>query len=175
MKFYFNLSAEAHLLKPGGGSKIGQILILEAKVFDKLDAQAVKAVLAAREEARRSGHEFLDTEQLLLGLMSADQGAVSEILEALGLNKQSLRKELNEILGSGSEFVGVETPFTERMKSLLVAAWQAAQDQGKEKIGSVDLLQGFAVVLDGVSEKVLLEQKINREKLLAEIKNYQSA
>ena len=142
----------------------------DLNIFEKLDALSLKAILAAEEESRRSGHKMLDTEQLLLGVMISNPGGKAvQALENLGLKQQDLRKQISEILGSGKEFVGVERPFTERMNKVLEHAWQAAQSKGKESIAPEDLLLGICDVYEGVTQRVLTDAQISAEKLREEI------
>ncbi len=138
-------------------------------MFDKLDSHAIKAILVAEEESRRLGHKFVDTEQLLLGLLMDGQGVPAVVLDKLGLKHQIVRKRICDVLGRGSDFVGVETPFTPRLKQLLEVAWQAAQARGKEYIGSEHLLLGFVEVNDGLAGEILTEAKITPQMLREEI------
>lgn len=138
-------------------------------MFDKLDAHSVKAVLAAEEESRRSGHKFVDTEQLLIGLMSDGDSVSARILHKLGLKHQFVRKRTLELLGQGTDVVGVETPFTPRMKELLERAWIVAQDCGSEMISPRDLLRAFAQVNDGIAGQILSEAGISPEVLSKEV------
>lgn len=139
----------------------------EPRLFDKLDTQAIKAILAAEEESRRSGHKFLDTEQLLLGLMApGNTGGAGKILTGLGLKPQAVRKRVSDLVGRGKEpFVGVETPFSERVNKVLESAWKSAQARGKISISTEDLLLGLSAVFEGVVERVFSEAGITAEKL----------
>lgn len=135
------------------------------KYLEKLDDQSVKAILVAEEECRRAGHKNVDTEQLLLGLLMEKQGQGGRILEKLGLTHKLVRKRISEIVGSGTEMVGVERPFTEKMNRLLEAAGESAKSRGREKIATVHLLEAYTRVFDGVAADILKEAGINREKL----------
>ena len=42
-------------------------LILEKVMFEKFTEGAIKVIMLSQEEARRMGHNFVGTEQLLLG------------------------------------------------------------------------------------------------------------
>jgi ATP-dependent Clp protease ATP-binding subunit ClpC len=138
-------------------------------VFDKLDDQAVKAILAASEEARRQGHKFVDTEQLLLGLMSDSQSLPARVLSSLGLKAKDVRQRINDALGRGEDFVGIETPFTTRLNSLLETAWQEANRSGKTVIGTTDLLLGLMHSPDGTAGTILAESGITADKLRQEM------
>ena len=141
----------------------------DLKVFDKLDAQAVKAILAAEEEARRAGRKQLGSEQLLLGLMApGNTGVASRVLSAIGLKAVAVRSRLLEIEEPGKGFVGVEVPFTERMNRVLEHAWKATQAQGRESISTEHLLLGLAEVFEGTAAQIFTESGITAEQIKSE-------
>ncbi|MCM8796594.1 MAG: ATP-dependent Clp protease ATP-binding subunit [Candidatus Omnitrophica bacterium] len=59
-----------------------------------------KALEMAAEEARSLGHNYIGTEHLLLGLIREGEGIASQVLMNLGLDLNTLRNEVMEILGS---------------------------------------------------------------------------
>ena len=44
-------------------------------MFERFTEKAIKVVMLAQEEARRLGHNFVGTEQILLGLIGESTGA----------------------------------------------------------------------------------------------------
>ena len=46
-------------------------------MFERFTEKAIKVIMLAQEEARRLGHNFVGTEQILLGLIGEGTGAVS--------------------------------------------------------------------------------------------------
>ena len=68
--------------------------------------------MLAQEEARRLGHNFVGTEQILLGLIGEGTGVAAKVLKSLGVNLKDSRIEVEKIIGRGSGFVAVEIPFT---------------------------------------------------------------
>ena len=85
---------------------IGEIL------FDHDLVQAIKVIMLAQEEARRLGHNFVGTEQILLGLIGEGTGIAAKVLKSMGVNLKEARVEVEKIIGRGSGFVAVEIPFT---------------------------------------------------------------
>src|SRR5512136_1405938 len=59
-----------------------------------------KALELAAEEARALGHNYIGTEHLLLGLIREGEGVASQVLLNLGLDLNSVRNEIMELLGS---------------------------------------------------------------------------
>ena len=64
--------------------------------------KAKKAIELSGEEARAMGHNYIGTEHLLLGLIREGEGVAAQILLNLGLDVESTRQEIMEILGSST-------------------------------------------------------------------------
>jgi len=62
--------------------------------------RAKKALELSAEEARSLGHNYIGTEHLLLGLIREGEGIASQVLLNLGLDLNTVRNEVMEILGS---------------------------------------------------------------------------
>ena len=62
--------------------------------------RAKKALELAAEEARSLGHNYIGTEHLLLGLIREGEGISSQVLLNLGMDLNSVRNEVMELLGS---------------------------------------------------------------------------
>jgi len=62
--------------------------------------RAKKALEFAAEEARSLGHNYIGTEHLLLGLIREGEGIASQVLLNLGLDLNTVRSEVMELLGS---------------------------------------------------------------------------
>ncbi|MBM3246212.1 MAG: ATP-dependent Clp protease ATP-binding subunit [Candidatus Omnitrophica bacterium] len=62
--------------------------------------RAKKALELAAEEARSLGHNYIGTEHLLLGLIREGEGVASQVLLNLGLDLNTVRSEIMELLGS---------------------------------------------------------------------------
>jgi len=50
-------------------------------MFERFTEKAIKVVMLAQEEARRLGHNFVGTEQILLGLIGESTGRIPEFAE----------------------------------------------------------------------------------------------
>jgi ATP-dependent Clp protease ATP-binding subunit ClpC len=62
--------------------------------------RAKKALELAAEEARSLGHNYIGTEHLLLGLLREGEGMASQVLLNMGLDLNTVRNEVMELLGS---------------------------------------------------------------------------
>lgn len=87
--------------------------------------------MLAQEEARRLGHNFVGTEQILLGLIGESTGIAAKVLKSMGVNLKDARVEVEKIIGRGSGFVAVEIPFTPRAKRVLELSLEEARQLGE--------------------------------------------
>ena len=99
-------------------------------MFERFTEKAIKVVMLAQEEARRLGHNFVGTEQLLLGLIGESTGIAAKVLKSMGVNLKDARVEVEKIIGRGSGFVAVEIPFTPRAKRVLELSLEEARQLG---------------------------------------------
>ncbi|CAK8579103.1 unnamed protein product [Lathyrus sativus] len=124
-------------------------------MFDRFTEKAIKVIMLAQEEARRLGHNFVGTEQILLGLIGEGTGIAAKVLKSMGINLKDARVEVEKIIGRGSGFVAVEIPFTPRAKRVLELSLEEARQLGHNYIGSEHLLLGLLREGEGVAARVL--------------------
>ena len=85
-------------------------------MFEKFTEGAIKVIMLSQEEARRMGHNFVGTEQLLLGVIGQRHGIGARALKKLKVTLKKARKEIELYIGRGTGFVASEIPFTPRAK-----------------------------------------------------------
>jgi ATP-dependent Clp protease ATP-binding subunit ClpC len=124
-------------------------------MFERFTEKAIKVIMLAQEEARRLGHNFVGTEQILLGLIGEGTGVAAKTLKSMGVNLKDARVEVEKIIGRGSGFVAVEIPFTPRAKRVLELSWDEARQFGHNYIGTEHLLLGLIREGEGVAARVL--------------------
>jgi ATP-dependent Clp protease ATP-binding subunit ClpC len=124
-------------------------------MFERFTEKAIKVIMLAQEEARRLGHNFVGTEQILLGLVGEGTGVAAKTLKSMGVNLKDARVEVEKIIGRGSGFVAVEIPFTPRAKRVLELSWDEARQFGHNYIGTEHLLLGLIREGEGVAARVL--------------------
>jgi ATP-dependent Clp protease ATP-binding subunit ClpC len=124
-------------------------------MFERFTEKAIKVIMLAQEEARRLGHNFVGTEQILLGLIGEGTGVAAKTLKSMGVTLKDARIEVEKIIGRGSGFVAVEIPFTPRAKWVLELSWDEARQFGHNYIGTEHLLLGLIREGEGVAARVL--------------------
>jgi Clp amino terminal domain, pathogenicity island component len=133
-------------------------------MFDDYTEMAMKAIVMAQEESRRLGHNFVGTEQILLGLIYAG-GRTADTLTSLGVNLRDARVEVEKIIGRGSGFVAVEIQFTPRAKRVFKLAQREASQLGHNHIDTEHLLLGLIIEGEGAGVRVLENLAVNLDKL----------
>ena len=91
-------------------------------MFEKFTEGAIKVIMLSQEEARRMGHNFVGTEQLLLGVIGQRHGIGARALRKIKITLKRTRKEIEQYIGRGTGFVASEIPFTPRAKRVLEIA-----------------------------------------------------
>src|SRR6516164_9452213 len=124
-------------------------------MFERFSEKAIKVIMLAQEEARRLGHNFVGTEQILLGLIGEGTGIAAQCLKAAGVTLKDARLEVEKIIGRGSGYVAVEIPFTPRAKRLLEFSWDESRVLNHNYIGTEHLLLAMIREGEGVAPRVL--------------------
>jgi ATP-dependent Clp protease ATP-binding subunit ClpC len=130
-------------------------VITAQMMFERFTEKAIKVVMLAQEEARSLGHNFVGTEQILLGLIGESTGIAAKVLKSLGVTLKAARDEVEKIIGRGSGFVAVEIPFTPRAKRVLEISLDEARQLGHNYIGTEHILLGLLREGEGLAARVL--------------------
>ena len=138
-------------------------------MFERFTEKAIKVIMLAQEEARRLGHNFVGTEQILLGLIGEGTGVAAKVLKSMGVNLKDARVEVEKIIGRGSGFVAVEIPFTPRAKLVLELSLEEARQLGHNYIGTEHLLLGLIREGEGVAARVLENLGVDLAKVRTQV------
>ncbi len=138
-------------------------------MFERFTEKAIKVIMLAQEEARRLGHNFVGTEQVLLGLIGEGTGIAAKTLKSMGVTLKDARVEVEKIIGRGSGFVAVEIPFTPRAKRVLELSWDEARQLGHNYIGTEHLLLGLIREGEGVAARVLENLGVDLNKVRSNV------
>ena len=138
-------------------------------MFERFTEKAIKVIMLAQEEARRLGHNFVGTEQILLGLIGEGTGIAAQVLKSMNVNLKDARIEVEKIIGRGSGFVAVEIPFTPRAKRVLELSLEEARQLGHNYIGTEHLLMGLVREGEGVAARVLENLAVNVASIRTEV------
>jgi ATP-dependent Clp protease ATP-binding subunit ClpC len=124
-------------------------------MFEKFTDKARRVVVLAQEEAKLLNHNYIGTEHILLGLIHEGEGVAAKALESLGINLDSVREQVQEIIGQGQQAPTGHIPFTPRAKKVLELSLREALQLGHSYIGTEHLLLGLIREGEGVAAQVL--------------------
>jgi ATP-dependent Clp protease ATP-binding subunit ClpA len=145
-------------------------------------------VEAAFEEARALGHDSLGDEDLLLGILRADEGIAAEVLSSLGGTLEGAREESERMTSGALASVGIsleeirrgagdafemrlsddrKVPFSPRAKNALVGAREEMRRRGDRHLGAEHVLMGILGNEDGTAVRMLIRLGV-QPKLLEE-------
>lgn len=141
-------------------------------MFEKFTEGAIKVIMLSQEEARRMGHNFVGTEQLLLGVIGQRHGVGAKALKKLKVTLKKARKEIELYIGRGTGFVASEIPFTPRAKRVLEMAVHEGKDLGQNFVGTEHILLALIAESDGVAMRTLDKLGVDINRLRGYIYNY---
>ena len=141
----------------------------EKSMFERFTAKAKQVIVLAQEEGSRLGHQFVGTEQLLVGLIAEDSGVAAKVLKSAEVNLDDVRIEVEKIIGRGPGVKGVEFPFTPKAKLVLDNSIEESRRLGHSYIGTEHLLLGSLQVADGVAVRVLQTLGVDLQELRQQV------
>ncbi len=126
-------------------------------MFERFTDRARRVVILAQEEARLLNHNYIGTEHILLGLIHEHEGVAAKALESLDISLESVRAQVEEIIGRGGKEPGGHIPFTPRAKRVLELSLREALQLGHNYIGTEHILLGLIREGEGVAAQVLVK------------------
>lgn len=142
----------------------------KAYALGNFTPRAQQALALARKEADRFNHNFVGTEHLLLGIIRLGQGVAVNVLQKLGFDLQSIRKEVEKQVGTGPDqkIIG-NIPYTPRVKKVLSLAAKEAKALSHTYVGTEHILMGLLREGDGVAARVLTSLGVKTDRTREEI------
>ncbi|MGE5422802.1 MAG: ATP-dependent Clp protease ATP-binding subunit [Ignavibacteriales bacterium] len=137
--------------------------------------RAQRSIMHAQEEARELNHESVGTEHILLGLIKEGEGIGAKSLVNLGADLSKVRESVLKMTsqnGSRPEGQGSkELPVTPRAKRVLNMAFEEAQFQGVNYVGTEHILLALLREEEGVALQVLTAMGIRLEDVREQVMN----
>jgi ATP-dependent Clp protease ATP-binding subunit ClpA len=155
-------------------------------MFNRFNDRSRRRVDAAFAEDRMLGHDSLGDEDLLLGVLRADEGIATEVLSSLGVTLEDAREESEQMLSAALSSVGIsleemrreagdafdmrlpddrKIPFSPRAKNVLVQARKEMRWLGENYLGTEHVLLGILGNKDGTAVRMLAGMGVSPETL----------
>ncbi len=126
-------------------------------MFERFTDRARRVVVLAQEESRLLMHSYIGTEHILLGLLNEAEGVGGQALVAQGVDLASVREQIVEIIGRGTNAPAGHIPFTPRAKKILEYSLRESLQLGHNYIGTEHILLGLIREGEGVAAQVLMK------------------
>jgi ATP-dependent Clp protease ATP-binding subunit ClpC len=155
-------------------------------IFTRFTDKSRRCVQSAFEEARMLGHDSLGDEDLLLGILRADEGIGAAALSSLGVTLEDAREESEELLSDALSSIGISLevmrreageafemripagrrlPLSPRAKKVLVQARKEMRRLGDNYLGTEHVLLGIVGNKDGTAIRILARMGVSPETL----------
>ncbi|MDR2523092.1 MAG: ATP-dependent Clp protease ATP-binding subunit [Synergistaceae bacterium] len=103
-----------------------------------------KAIQLAHREALKMGHNVIEPEHILLGIIYEGSGLGYQALVSLGLSLDEVRLQIEEGMGrSQPTLKAIDLPLSPRVKKALELAMREARNMGVNYVGTEHILLGI--------------------------------
>jgi ATP-dependent Clp protease ATP-binding subunit ClpA len=155
-------------------------------IFTRFTDRTRGSVEAAFEEARMLGHDSLGDEDLLLGILQADDGIAVAVLSSLGVTLEDAREESEAMLSGALASIGISLeevrreageafemripddrriPLSPMAKNILVGARKQMRRLGDDHLGTEHVLLAIVDNEDGTAVRMLARLGVAPEML----------
>jgi ATP-dependent Clp protease ATP-binding subunit ClpC len=155
-------------------------------MFIRFKDKSRRSVEAAFEEARMLGYDSVGDEDLLLGILRADEGIGAEALSSLGVTLEDALEESEETFSDALSSIGISLeevrreagdafemripayrrlPLSPRAKKVLVQARKEMRKLGDNYLGTEHVLLGILSNEDGMAVRILASMGVSPETL----------
>jgi len=155
-------------------------------IFNRFAREARRSVEAALQEARMLGHDSLGDEDLLLGILRADEGIAAEALSSLGVTLEDARGESEAMFSGALASIGISLediqreagdafdlripdkrriPFAPGAKQVLERAVRTSATLGDNYLGTEHILLAILENEDGAAVRILARLGVSPEML----------
>ena len=138
-------------------------------MFERFTDRARRVVVLAQEEARMLEHNYIGTEHVLLGLIHEGDGVGAKALRALDVDLDTLRREVEALVGRGQQPTRGHIPFTPQAKKVLELALRESVQLGHDYIGTEHILLGIVREGEGPAAQVLQQRGIELNAVRQEV------
>jgi ATP-dependent Clp protease ATP-binding subunit ClpC len=119
--------------------------------------EARRVVEIAQEEARRLNHVFVGAEHILLGLIREGEGIAAQALESLGIPLDGVRREVEEMTGTGQSPSSGQLAFMSPARRALELSHREALQLGRDQVRTEHILLGLIRDGESVAARVLVK------------------
>ena len=127
----------------------------------KFSVATLKAMSLSNIESRRLGHNFVGSEQLLLGILEEETNQAAFYLLSVALTPEVLKERIEIRIGKGAGAVASEIPITPNVRRIFTLADDYAQNNST--IAPEHLMLGILDLGEGVAVELLRDLAVDTE------------
>jgi len=145
---------------------------VEQKQTDNLDSlsDCVREIFTvAGEQARRRSSKYVDTGHLLYALINQSPNTATDILYALGINKQDIMSKLDYTIIDQAPYDVSEISLDDTAKEMIELSFKEAQHLASDHLEPEYLLIGMLREQNGIAGRILGDLAITIDRVYAEI------
>ncbi|OGC04657.1 chaperone protein ClpB [candidate division WOR-1 bacterium RIFOXYA12_FULL_43_27] len=125
-------------------------------MFERFSEPAIRVIMAAQEEAIRSGCNFVGAEHLFLGILREKDPRVIGVLESFKVAIPDIKETIEQQISFGHrQGQSNELPFNQQIKRVIELAWEEARGLGHSYIGVEHLFLGMMREGTGITGAVI--------------------
>jgi hypothetical protein len=142
----------------------------KSAMYGRISNRARKVMRIANVEAQERRHHFIETEDILIGLVKDGGGVGADVLKKLNVQLHSITVEVQKhsVIGQESAMRGL-TP-APQAKAIIDYAIEEAQELGDHYVGTEHILVGLLRDGKGLAAQVLLNLGLQLDVVRAEIR-----
>lgn len=138
-------------------------------MFENFTDHAKEAVENAAGIASELSHNYIGTEHLLIGLLSAP-GVAGRVLEENGVEKERLLDLIQQLIAPATNVGTAERDnFTPRSQRILGQSYREARRLGSEAVGTEHILIALIKEADCIAVRLLNTLGVNVQKLYVDL------
>lgn len=138
-------------------------------MFEHFTNTAIAVIMRSQEESRRLGHNFVGTEQILLGILKEGTSLAARVLTSMGVSLDKAQAEIEAITGTGYGRVSAEVPFTPKVKQVFEQAFAEARQLDHAHIEPEHILLSLTQDSESVAYRVLSNLGVEPDQLRTEL------
>lgn len=141
--------------------------------LDRMTVKSQEAISDAQQLARKSGHQAIGPEHVLVTLLNQNDGVVPAVLEKIGVPIAPLRDALTRELERQPRVSGTESGayMTPTLAALLDQAGTEAEQLKDEYISTEHILLALVDQKDAAAARILKDYGVRREAVLTALKD----
>ena len=112
-------------------------------MFERFTVSARRVVVLSQGEAHALKQDHIGPLHLLLGVLTAENATAATVLDSLGVEPESVRRQLVAQYGGGDDEPSGQIPFSQDGKKVLEHSFRESFDMGHNYIGTEHLVLGL--------------------------------